>query len=83
MAQHRNGYGRDSDTTAINTHGEIAGNSIASDGWHAVRWNREGRITDLGWSAQYINDAGEVAGYLDEPDPAGAGSFDWLPSATS
>lgn len=59
--------GTSSYATAINTHGEVAGNSTASDGEHAVRWDRAGRITDLGpgGSAQYINDAGEVAGYLD------------------
>jgi probable HAF family extracellular repeat protein len=59
--------GTSSYAVAINTNGEVAGNSTAADGyWHAVRWDRQGRITDLGadTNARYINDSGEVAGYL-------------------
>jgi probable HAF family extracellular repeat protein len=67
--------GSQSVAVAINDAGTIVGAADSPTGWHAVRWDRTGRITDLGalpgavsTSAKLINDAGTSAGISVAPD---------------
>ncbi|MFC0437922.1 hypothetical protein [Kutzneria buriramensis] len=65
------GGGRDA--KAVNDQGQAAGTSLAPDkSVHAVRWDADGTITDLGdsfdgkWSIAYgINNGGVVVGEVD------------------
>ncbi|NUT91771.1 MAG: hypothetical protein HOY78_07040 [Saccharothrix sp.] len=73
------GGGRHSYAMLINEDGAVAGVSAAADGWqHAVRWDPDGRIVDLGadfrsdTGVSGMNEHGEVSGYTNplRPDHA-------------
>jgi probable HAF family extracellular repeat protein len=64
--------GGNSDAVDINDRGEVIGHAETASGIHAVRWDRQGRVTDLGarpgWVTTVvrdINNRGEVAGSSD------------------
>lgn len=65
---------------AINESGVVAGRSTAGDTVHAVTWNKDGGITDLGATGGYsfsneINDTGMIVGNVGTT--AGAPLFIW------
>jgi probable HAF family extracellular repeat protein len=58
--------GSGSEASAVNNAGVVVGRAFADGVTHAVRWDRQGRITDLGANAEAVrvNAYGEVAGTL-------------------